>query len=224
MEKENVNPQESNNFSKFGKSQVLMADESQYTSTVGMNISHNCSLEELFRGYVDCGIKAFKKDGEMMPAAFLVCRDYKEEKYKIIIIPMPNNGPGAMQIHSQILRRLCAEMKAAEQPTFKLVGVIIGMESLMSQYKKEEIFDGKGNIDKDKYVPPSQDKNAKEVLNFWLEDKFGKHILIYEFIKSADGSIVVNETPLIDEKQPYDEQTDKNSNFGFPFAEKMNQN
>ena len=221
MEKENINPQES---SKFGKSQTILGDEKHYAGIAGAFLDHSVSLEELFRGYVNCGITAFKTEGKMMPAAFLVCRDYEKEKYKIGIYPMPNPGPGAMEFHSKVLRKLIGEMKAAEQNTFKLIGIIIGIDSHMSVVPKEQVLDANGNLDHSKYVSPRNDPNAKDVLYFSLESAFGKHILAYEYITSADGSIVVQETPFMDEKVPYDPKVDKDSNFGFFFAERMNQN
>lgn len=220
MEKENINPSEK----KFGSAQTLLGDNKNYKGIVGETLNHDASLEELFRGYVRCGINAFKLEGKMMPVAFLVCRDYKEEKYKIGTYPMPNPGPGAMEFHAMILKKLISQMRQSEQPTFKLIGVIIGVDAHMSQVPIEQALNPDGSINKSNYVPPSQDPQAKDVLHFSLEDAFGKHLLVYEYIQSADGSAVVNETPFIDKKEPYNERVDKNSNFGFFFAEKVNQN
>lgn len=187
-------------------------------------LDHDVSLEQLFKEQIACGIRAFKAEGKMMPAAFLICRDYENERYKIAIYPMPNPGPGAMALHSQVLRRLISEMKAAEQPKFKLVGIIISVDAHMSQVPIEQALNPDGTLNKDNYVPPRQDPNAKDVLHFSLEDAFGKHVVAYEYVQAADGSAVVSETPYIDKKEPYNAKADQNSNFGFFFAERMNQN
>lgn len=221
MEKENINPQES---SKFGKSQTILGDEKHYAGIAGAFLDHSVSLEELFRGYVNCGITAFKTEGKMMPAAFLVCRDYEKEKYKIGIYPMPNPGPGAMEFHSMVLRRLISQMKQSEMNTFKLIGVIIGMDAHMSQVPIEQALNSDGSINKDNYVPPSQDPQAKDVLHFSLENAFGKHVIAYEYVTASDGSVVVSEKPFMDVKEPYNERANQNANFGFFFAEKVNQN
>lgn len=217
MEKENLNPKEEANVS------ILMPGfgPSKGGSTP---LDHNVTLEQLFKEQIACGIRAFKAEGKMMPAAFLICRDYEKKKYKIAIYPMPNPGPGAMQLHSQVLRRLISEMKAAEQPKFKLVGIIIGMDAHMSQVPIEQALNPDGTLNKDNYVPPREDPNAKDVLHFSLEDAFGKHVIAYEYVQAADGSAVVSETPYIDKKEPYNAKADQNSNFGFFFAERMNQN
>lgn len=216
MEKENVTPEK-------GDVNILLPGFGP--SKVGsVPLDHSVSLEELFKAQVECGLRAFKAEGKMMPAAFLVCRDFKEEKYKIAIYPMPNPGPGAMEIHSQVLKRLISEMKAAEQPKFKLVGVIIGMDAHMRQVPIEQALNSDGTLNKTNYVPPREDPNAKDVLHFSLENAFGRHIVAYEYITASDGTSVVSETPYMDIKQPYDEKANQNSNFGFFFAEKVNQN
>jgi hypothetical protein len=214
--KENVNP-------TGGDSNILMPGFGPAKGSLA-NIDHSVSLEELFKEQIKCGINAFKAEGKMMPAAFLVCRDFEQEKYKIAIYPMPNPGPGAMEFHSMILKRLISQMKQSEMNTFKLVGVIIGMDAYMSQVPIEQALNSDGSINKDNYVPPSQDPQAKDVLHFSLEDSFGKHIIAYEYITASDGTAVVNETPFIDKKEPYNERANNNSNFGFFFAEKIAQN
>ena len=221
MEKENINPVESN---KFGKNQTFLGNEQKYEKASEMNIDHNVTLEELFKGYISCGVETLKRDGQMMPAAFLICRDYKEEKYKIGIFPMLNTSPGAMQFHSQVLRKLIGDIKAKESKTFKLIGVVIGMDAHMSMVNTNEILDKNGKIDKSKYVPPSKDKNSKDVLHFTLENSFGKHTIAYEYVRSSDGNIVVSTEPLVDTKRPYSAFEDEESNFGYFFAEKMNNN
>lgn len=219
MEKENINPSEK----KFGSAQTLSGDDKNYKGIVGETLNHDVSLEELFRGYVRCGINAFKLEGRMMPAAFLICRDYKEEKYKIGIYPMPNPGPGAMEVHSAILKKVISEMKAAEQDTFKLIGVIIGMDAHMSQVPKEKALNADGTLNKNNYVPPREDPNALDVLHFSLEDAFGKHILAYEYIQASDGTVVVKDEPFMDEKIPFNKFTNQ-GNFGFFFAEPVSAN
>ena len=78
-------------------------------------------------------------------------------------------------------------------------------------------------LDKSKYVAPSQDPNSKDVLTFSLEDSFGKHFIAYEYIQTEED-VVISDKPIVDIKNPYDEREDKNSNFGFLFAEKTSQN
>lgn len=216
MEKENLKPEK-------GDVNILLPGFGPAKGSSGQ-IDHNVSLEQLFKEQIACGIRAFKAEGKMMPAAFLICRDYENEKYKIAIYPMPNPGPGAMEIHSHILKRLVSEMKAAEQPKFKLVGIIIGIDAHMSQVPIEQALKPDGTLNKANYVPPREDPNAKDVLHFSLEDAFGKHIVAYEYVTASDGTSVVSETPFIDKKEPYNEQANQNSNFGFFFAERVNQN
>jgi len=217
MEKENLKPNEEPSISILLPGYEPVAGSST-------NIDHNATLEELFKEQIACGIRTFKAEGKMMPAAFLICRDYEKERYKIAIYPMPNPGPGAMELHSHVLKRLISEMKAAEQPKFKLVGIIIGMDGHMSAVPIEKALNPDGTLNKSNYVPPREDPNAKDVLHFSLENAFGKHVIVYEYITATDGSIVVSEKPFMDVKEPYNERANQNANFGFFFAEKVNQN
>lgn len=217
MEKKNLNPNEE-------PSTSIIVPGFAPSAGGSTKLDHDVTLEELFKEQINCGIRAFKAEGKMMPAAFLICRDYEKERYKIAIYPMPNPGPGAMQLYSAVLKRLITEMKAAEQPKFKLVGIIIGMDAHMSAVPIEKALNPDGTLNKDNYVRPREDPNAKDVLHFSLEDAFGKHTIAYEYVTSSDGTSVVSETPYIDKREPYNERENQNSNFGFFFAEKMNQN
>lgn len=214
--KENVNP-------TGGDSHILMPGFGPAKGS-SANIDHSVSLEELFKEQIKCGINAFKAEGKMMPAAFLICRDYENERYKIAIYPMPNPGPGAMELHSHVLKRLVSEIKAAEQPKFKLIGIIIGVDGRMRVVPIEKALNPDGTLNKSNYVPPREDPNAKDVLHFSLEYAFGKHTIVYEYVTASDGSVVVSEKPFMDVKEPYNERVNQNANFGFFFAEKVNQN
>lgn len=193
---------------------INLTNDKIKSSGVVKTLDENSSLEELFESYIECGTKTFERDGKLKPAAFLIIRNLVTEKYSTAVYPMYNEKPGDMELHSQILRKLVKQMLVSGTPKATLVGIVIGMDAFMSIQDVKDIKDA---------TAPSKDPKAKDVLHFTLETSFGKHMKVFEYIKSSDGAVVVNFTPIQDTKHPYNEIEDK-GNFGFFMSQKVSQN
>lgn len=187
-------------------------------------------ITDLFNQFItEVKTNIFKGEGSFCPICFFIFRDYDKKIWKAgcyPLMPISLDGvtPISMEMHSFVLKKTIKEMKTAEQKEFKLVGVMMAMDSHMKRYDRGEITDKMGNLDKNKFIRPSQDPTALDVLRFDLEEIFVKHTKAFQYIQSQDGNFVFDEKPMIDTKKPFDEVEDKNSNFGYLFTEGMRMN
>ena len=136
MEKENINSEGSQN-KNLNLSNIVVSEDGDFKVSSEEMINHNCSLEEVFKAHIRCGIASFKKERTMMAAAFLFFRDYEKKEWKVAIFPLPNTGPGA--IHSMVkFSETYRRIKKTDTNDFKMEGLIMGMDSHMS-YVEEEL-------------------------------------------------------------------------------------
>jgi len=217
MEK-NINPQE------LSSQQVPEIVALSAKALVDLLKKEDATIHEIFNDYIDIVKKLFQEKKDWCPVCFFIFRDYKKPMWKAACYPMFNPAPGAMEFHAQVLRKLIREMKGGEQNEFKLVGVMRVMDAFVSKYERDEIMTPDGEIDRTKFVSPRNDPKAIDVLQFELEEIFVKHCKSWEYIKSDAGDIVYKDTPYIDDKMPFDEVANKNSNMAFLFTEGARQN
>lgn len=191
-------------------------------------IKHSQSLPELFDTLIKSGISTFKKDLILMPAAFIITRDLKEQTYSMMIYPMMNRKEGELQIYLRLLKKFVKELQSQYEPTTRrIVAVIRGMEGASVVYDKvTDLINAKGEVVLPKdYVPPLDHPDAKSMLIFQCEEEFFSHTKFYEYIMSPDNkSVVVSETPTYDTKEPFNAVMDKNLDTSYMFTKPQSQN
>lgn len=181
--------------------------------------SPDLTLAQIFDNLIKIGTQGFVRDKALATCAFLILRDFKNSKYKVIILPMPSTNPEEKYLNSTILQTIVTKLKKQGNKDMKLIAVVKGGDAHMSVYDKDEAINKDGSINRDVVTQPSKDKNAKDVLLFELEEAFTKHTKVFEYIISDEGDVVISSKPYIDSKQPYNDIEARNSNFSYTFTE-----
>lgn len=176
------------------------------------------TLVQLFDHFNTEVMKVMKDHGKVCGITAFMFRDNVDKKWKAGLYPMPNLFPGAMDLHGKLVRDLVKKMKETPVAGFTLTGVYRMTDCHMSFANRKDCLDVNGDVDMDKFVRPSEDPKAKDVLQFEMEDAFVKHTKSYEYVRVNDD-VIFNDKPIHTSKSAYNPIEDKNSTFGYVFTE-----
>jgi hypothetical protein len=192
---------------------------------LGFELDHNDTVEQLFEKLVQEGIQFFKKHGGIVPCAHLIIRNFTLNKYMIIILPFVGEGHPDVSENALIVKEFIKTYKLSLESSkdIRVVAVMKTIDAFASIHNKSEVTDPITGDFKLK-VSPSEDKNAKDVVMFDLEEKFYVHNKYYEYIESADGSMVIAHKPIVDAKSMYNPAIERSSKLGYFFTEPQSQN
>lgn len=190
-----------------------------------LGVKESKSLEEVFQLIIEKGKKSLMEVGEMSPVVFLILRDHKESAFRLALYPIINRKEGDMKMHSMMIRKIIAQIRASQDVNvLELVGIISAIDSHLAVYEADSLKNEKGELDlsSPNYIRPKDNKNSKDVLCFQLEDETWRHSIYFEYIKSDLGDIVINPKPYLDKISGYVKEEDELSNMAFLFVKPTN--
>lgn len=173
------------------------------------------SINRIFHTLVKFAREALiQYSGVIKPVCVLIGRNYKEDLYDIMKIPMNLESNVSTIMTSTMLRNLVKDLKTGDKSERKLVGLIMIMTGEGFKVSKEWI-----NSDGTHKKGAFENTDATNNLICKLEEEFTEYDIVTEFIVGDHGDVVINDKPIFEGRRLFNEIEQNNTEFGFIFTE-----
>lgn len=156
--------------------------------------------------------------GKLMPCIYMLFYNTIHDEYKTGIFPMLATNDEEKGIFAMIIKEMIKNFTS--QKDIELLGVVTSLECYVSQQNSPKTPKNLNTYTSGKdFIKPSEDPKRKEALCFTFEQEFTSRSVMWEFMKTDAGEVVIRDEAFIDNVIPYDENLAGGS-FSFLFTKK----